>query len=162
MGPGFLPPPRSGPRLPLWGTALVAVAATGAGLLIYHAVSSQPSPHLAGSPAAAASKPATTRPPASPTVAASPTATPTSSQAPGTVLISLAAVTEPCWAQLTTAAGATVYQGILAVGSTMTWTESQAVMLQLGNPGGVTLTVNGQARTGLGVNPVTLNLAPVQ
>ena len=77
-----------------------------------------------------------------------------------TVVISLAAVTEPCWAQITTAAGTTVYQGIVAMGTTMTWTEGQAVTLELGNPSAVTLTVNGQARTGLGVNPVTLNLAP--
>jgi hypothetical protein len=52
--------------------------------------------------------------------------------------------------------------GIVAPGTSMTWTETQAVTLALGDPGAVTLTVNGQARTGLGVNPVTLNLAPAQ
>jgi hypothetical protein len=55
-----------------------------------------------------------------------------------------------------------VFQGILSTGSAMSWTETQPVTLTLGNPGAVTLTVNGQARTGLGVNPVTLTLAPAQ
>jgi hypothetical protein len=69
-------------------------------------------------------------------------------------------MSEPCWAQITTADGTTLYEGIVSTGTTMTWTESQAVTLSIGNPSAVTLTVNGKPQTGLGVNPVTLNLAP--
>jgi len=163
LAPPSLPPLPSGPRLPLWGTALVAVLAATAGVLIYHAVSSHPSSHLTGSPAAAASRPATppkvsTQPPATPAPTATPTPTPTPT--PNTVVIALDAVSEPCWAQITSADGTTLYEGIVSTGTTMTWTEGQAVTLSIGNPSAITLTVDGKAQTGLGVNPVTLNLAP--
>jgi cytoskeleton protein RodZ len=160
--PPSLPPPPGGLRLPLWGTALVALLATTAGVLIYHAVSGHPSSHLTGSPAVAASRPAATPKVSQPTAAPTPTPSPTPSPSPtpNTVVISLDAVSEPCWAQITTADGTTLYEGIVSTGTTMTWTEGQAVTLSVGNPSAVTLTVNGKPQTGLGVNPVTLNLAP--
>jgi Domain of unknown function (DUF4115) len=76
------------------------------------------------------------------------------------VVISLRAVTEDCWADLATPAGATIFAGILGPGTSKTWTERRAVTLQLGNPGAVTLTVDGKHRAGLGSQPVTLRLAP--
>ncbi|HTP17052.1 MAG TPA: DUF4115 domain-containing protein, partial [Streptosporangiaceae bacterium] len=76
------------------------------------------------------------------------------------VVILLTVVSEACWADLTTAGGATIFQGILDPGASMTWTEPQVVSLRLGNPGAVTLTVNGKPRTGLGSDPVTLSRAP--
>jgi len=76
------------------------------------------------------------------------------------VVISLTAVTGACWADLATPAGATIYAGILGPGTSKTWTERRAVTLQLGNPGAVTLTVDGKNRTGLGSQPLTLRLAP--
>ena len=76
------------------------------------------------------------------------------------MVISLAALNEACWADLTTPAGATVFAGILGPGTSKTWTERRAVTLELGNPGAVTLTVDGKTRTGLGPDPVTLRLAP--
>jgi hypothetical protein len=42
----------------------------------------------------------------------------------------------------------------------MTWAESKAVGTALGNPGGVTLTVNGRAQTISTVLPVTLSFNP--
>lgn len=150
------------PRLPLWGTALIAVAAAAAGVLIYHTVSAQPPSPGAGSPAAAASHRAAARPRPSPAARSGP-ASPQAAPVPaGAVVISLAAGGEPCWAQLSTQAGTTVYQGVVAPGTTLNWTETQPVTLALGNPGAVTLTVNGTARTGLGASPVTLTLAPGQ
>jgi hypothetical protein len=77
------------------------------------------------------------------------------------VVIFVTAVSEPCWAD-TTSAGATIFQGTIDLGTSETWTERQAVNLRLGNPGAVTLTVDGQSRTGLGSAPVTLSLAPGQ
>ena len=79
---------------------------------------------------------------------------------PREVVISLTAVSEPCWADLTTRGGATIFEGIVGTGTSKTWTERQAVTLKLGNPGAVTLTVDGKKRTGLGSDPVTLSLNP--
>ena len=45
----------------------------------------------------------------------------------------------------------------------MNWTESQAVSLVLGNPAGVSLTVNGKNPIQAGqTNPVTLSFGPGQ
>ena len=78
------------------------------------------------------------------------------------VVIHLAA-TANCWVQLTTASGVQIYQGIVYAGSSMHWTEHQAVSLMLGNPGGVSLTVNGRDAVPAGQhNPVTLSLGPGQ
>lgn len=147
-------------RGPYWGVALLVVLAAVAGLVTYHFVVSQP----AGSSPAAARKPAATthkaarKHPAAKNTPAPPAARHSS---PG-VVISLTAVSEPCWADLTTPAGATIFEGIVGTGTSKTWTERQAVTLRLGNPGAVTLTVDGKNRTGLGSDPVTLNLGPGQ
>jgi hypothetical protein len=42
-----------------------------------------------------------------------------------------------------------------AAGDQKRWTEPQAVSLRLGNPGAVTLTVNGKPRAGLGSDPAS-------
>jgi cytoskeleton protein RodZ len=155
-GPGARPPPGR-PRRTAWSIALLVLLAAVIGVIIYHVAS-------AGTPAAAPGKPATaSRPAATPKAArtrppAKRTPPPTSSN----VVISLAAVTEPCWAELTTSSGTTIYQGIVAMGTMMTWTEGQPVTLRLGNPGAATLTVDGKVRAGLGSDPVTLSLAPGQ
>jgi hypothetical protein len=135
--------------------ALAALAAL-AGLVTYHLVTSGP----AGG-AAAARKPAV---PAHGAARRHPaaTSTPAPGAGPPDVVISLTAVTEPCWADLTTPGGATIFQGIVDPGTSMTWTERRAVTLRLANPGAVTLTVDGKTRTGLGPDPVTLSLAPGQ
>jgi hypothetical protein len=78
------------------------------------------------------------------------------------VVISLTAVSESCWADLSTPGGATIFQGIVGPGTSKTWTERQAVTPELGNPGAITLTVDGKSRTGLGSRPVTLSLGPGQ
>lgn len=142
-------------RRPHRGVALlVALAALAAlaGLVTYHLVTAGPA--AARKPLVPAHGPASRHPAA------------TSTPAPGAgspdVVISLTAVTEPCWADLTTPGGATIFQGIVDPGASMTWTERRAVTLRLANPGAVTLTVDGKTRTGLGPDPVTLRLAPGQ
>ena len=50
--------------------------------------------------------------------------------------------------------------GVIPAGSSMTWTEKQAVSVRLGNPGGVVLTVNGKRQTPGTVLPVTLSFSP--
>jgi Domain of unknown function (DUF4115) len=78
------------------------------------------------------------------------------------VVISLTAVTEPCWAGLAAPGGAVIFQAIIDPGTSKTWTQRQAVTRQPGNPGAVTLTVDRKSRTGLGSDPVTLSLLPGQ
>jgi len=61
--------------------------------------------------------------------------------------------------------GSQLYMGTLQAGTSMTWTEKQAVEMRLGNPGFVYLTVNGKKEPPSSVNtqggaPVTLSFAP--
>ena len=146
-------------RRPGWPVALLVVLAAVIGPVTYHVVASRP----AGSATAAARKPVITahqaarqRP-----APANTTARPAARHG-AAVVISLTAVSEACWADLTTSSGATIFQGIIDPGPPRTWREPRKVTLQLGNPGAITLTVNGNSRTGLGPEPVTLSLAPGQ
>ena len=50
--------------------------------------------------------------------------------------------------------------GVIEAGTSMTWTEKQAVSLRLGNPGGIVLTVDGQHHGISTALPVTLNFSP--
>jgi Helix-turn-helix domain/Domain of unknown function (DUF4115) len=146
-------------RGPNWSVALLVVLAAVIGLVAYHLVASQP----ARSGTAAARKPVTAHQAARKHPAAKSTPPPAAaSPSPPDVVIFLTAVSEPCWTDLTTSGGATIFQGIVYPGTSRTWTERQAVNLRLGNPGAVTLSVNGKSRTGLGSSPVTLSLAPGQ
>ena len=158
--PGPLAPLRlSERRRPNWSVALLVVLAAVIGLVAYHLVASQP----AGSGTAAARKPVTAPQAARKHPAATNTPAPAAaSPSSPDVVISLTAVSEPCWADLTTSGGAVIFEGIIDPGTSETWTERQAVTLRLGNPGAVTLTVDGNSRTGLGSAPVTLSLAPGQ
>jgi hypothetical protein len=60
--------------------------------------------------------------------------------------------------------GAYLTQFTLPPGTTKTWRFNHAVVMQLGNPGAVVLTVNGQNRGSPGTvgNPVTLSFRPSQ
>jgi cytoskeletal protein RodZ len=85
-----------------------------------------------------------------------PSPTPTSDD----VVIKLTA-TEDCWVQLTSSSdGSQLYMGVIQAGASMKWTEKQAVNVRLGNPGGVTLTVNGQLQNPDSTVPVTLSFSP--
>ncbi len=97
-----------------------------------------------------------------PTVRPTPTAHPSPSPkpTPSDVVIHLAA-NEDCWVLLTdSSSGSQIYMGVVPAGSSMTWTEKQAVNVRLGNPGGVVLTVNGQRQNPNSTTPVTLSFRP--
>src|SRR5262249_54981952 len=83
-----------------------------------------------------------------------PAATPTVSA--NEVVIHLSA-TQICWVQLTTVSGTQIYQGDINPGGSMNWTEKQPVTLVLGNPAGVSLTVNGKNP----IQPAQLTPAPL-
>jgi Helix-turn-helix domain/Domain of unknown function (DUF4115) len=159
-GPGLSAPSQLTQRhRPRWGIVLLVVLAAVAGLVTYLIVASGPGSSLAGDRKQAAIAPKAARKhPAVQNTSAPPGAT----HASPVVVISLTAVSEPCWADLTTPGGATIFQGVVDPGTSKTWTQQQAVTLKLGNPGAVTLTVDGKTRTGLGSNPVTLSLRPRQ
>ena len=68
---------------------------------------------------------------------------------------------EDCWVLLTrSSSGSQIYMGVVPAGSSMTWTEKQAVDVRLGNPGGIVLTVNGKRQNPNSTNPVTLSFRP--
>jgi cytoskeletal protein RodZ len=105
------------------------------------------------------------KPLASPTHQASavanpkPHASPTSS-AGSAVVIKLTAL-QDCWVQITRSSnGSQIYLGTIPAGSSMTWKEKHAVRVQLGNPPGVVLTVNGKRQSTNTTQPVTLSFSP--
>jgi cytoskeletal protein RodZ len=110
-------------------------------------------------PAASSSTSASTKPSTHPSATATASSTP--SATPSDVVISVATGQEPCWVLLTRASdGSELYQETLAAGSTMTWTEKQAVDIRLGNPGSIVLTVDGKRQSLNTVLPVTLSYSP--
>ena len=149
-------------RRPNWSAAMVLALAVLVGVVVYHVVSSSsasPTASSSGSPhhgaTTQARKSAAQHKPR-------PTATPTSPALANEVVIRLSA-TQNCWVELTTASGKQIYQGLIYAGRSMHWTERRAVNLMLGNPGGVSLTVNGKNPVPVGsTQPVTLSLGPGQ
>jgi cytoskeletal protein RodZ len=89
------------------------------------------------------------------------TSSPTASATPSDVVINVAAGQEDCWVLLTKASnGSQLYMGIVSAGTSMTWTEQEAVDIRLGNPGSVVLTVDGKRQSLNTVYPVTLSFSP--
>lgn len=136
---------RRSPSLSLIvAVVLLAIIGFGAYRLVSH--------HHAAKPAAA--------PTHQPTVSAKPAAHPTPAPRPSDVVIHLTA-NEPCWVLLSKRSdGSQIYMGVVPAGSSMTWTEKQAVVMQLGNPPGVVLTVDGKRQSTNVNNPETLSFSP--
>ena len=127
--------------------AVVLLAIIGFG--VYRLVSH----HGGGKPAAVQ----THRPTASAKSSAHPSASPT--PRPSDLVIQLTA-NEDCWVLLTSSTGAQIYMGTIPAGSSMTWTEKEAVKLEMGNPPGVVLTVDGKRQSTNVNNPETLSFSP--
>jgi cytoskeletal protein RodZ len=103
-----------------------------------------------------------------PTSKASTTSKPAASKKPTVpeAVIRLTAA-QDCWVGLNSTTGQTLYQGVVLAGSTKTWNEKDQVSLTIGNPPGITLTVNGKTQqlakgqvARLSINP--LSKTPVQ
>jgi cytoskeletal protein RodZ len=147
-------------RRPNWSIAMVLVLAVVVGFGVYRVVASRGSASPRTVPVQAAgatthsSRPAT--PPASPTPAASPAVA-----AGHHVVIKLTAV-EDCWVEFTKPDGTYLTQAYIVGGSTKTWTFPHTVHMQIGNPGGIRLTVNGKdlGQPGSPGQPLTLTLGP--
>jgi cytoskeletal protein RodZ len=66
-----------------------------------------------------------------------------------------------CWVGLDSPTGKSLYEGTVLAGSTMTWDEKNPVSMTIGNPPGVTLTVNGKHQQMSKVNVVILSINPL-
>ncbi len=136
---------------------MVLVLAVIAGYGIYRVVNSTPA-HPARTQASSGRVSA---PPKHPAPAASTrTATPTPTVNPN-VVISLTAI-QDCWVEFTRPNGRFLSQAYVVGGSSKTWTFARAVHMDIGNPGGIVLTVNGKrlGSPGAAGQPVTLSLGP--
>jgi cytoskeletal protein RodZ len=138
-------------RRPNWSVAMIIVLALVVGYGVYRAVGAVTSP---GHPVAA--------PPSHhPSAAAAPsTPAPTPTHVSNTVVIRLTAI-EDCWVGFTTPSGAYLSQDLVVGGSSKTWRFRHAVTMQIGNPAGILLTVNGKKLGSPGsTGPVTLSFGP--
>jgi cytoskeletal protein RodZ len=148
-------------RRPNWSLAMILVLAVVAGYGIYHVVNSSAT-HSANNTAASGidrsagshhrshqAKPSAS-PSASPSVAV-----------PQNVVISLTAI-QDCWVEFTKPNGRFLTQAYIVGGSSKTWTFDRSVNMDIGNPGGIVLTVNGKklGSPGSAGQPVTLSLGP--
>jgi cytoskeletal protein RodZ len=139
-------------RRPNWSAAMVIALALLVGFVVYHLVSSGKATPTSGVTSQHVGTSTHTKPPVTPV-----------DQVPANEVVIHLAATENCWVQLTTATGTQIYQGIVYAGTSLHWVEHQAVSLMLGNPGGVSLTVNGRNAVPAGRHsPVTLSLGPGQ
>jgi helix-turn-helix protein/uncharacterized protein DUF4115 len=142
-------------RSPNWTVAMVIALALVIGYGVYRAVSSG-APR--GRPVATAesNSPSPSRPPAS-----SPPA-PVPSAVSHDLVIRMTAI-QDCWVEFTRN-GQYLSQDTILGGTTRTWHFRHAVTMQIGNPGGILLTVNGKSlgRPGSYGQPVTLSFGPGQ
>jgi cytoskeletal protein RodZ len=150
-------------RRPNWSAAMVVALALLVGFVVYYLVSSSSKAAPTSSGVTSQHLGTTTRNPTNRHPARpKSTALPVAQAYANEVVIHLTA-TGNCWVQLTSATGTPIYQGVVYAGTSMQWTEHQAVSLMLGNPGAVSLTVNGKNAVPAGsTNPVTLSLGPGQ
>jgi eukaryotic-like serine/threonine-protein kinase len=140
-------------RSPVFGVTmtaiLLAVIGFGAYLFLPHAHGPRPQAGLSRG----ASPLASTKPRRS--------ASPASSPTPATAdLVIKVTAHQDCYVDLTYSTGSEIYEGVVQAGASMTWTESEAVLVELGNPSGVVLTVNGKRQSIDTANPVTLSFSP--
>jgi hypothetical protein len=68
---------------------------------------------------------------------------------------------QDCWVGLNSPTGKSLYQGLVLAGSSMTWREKNPVSMVIGNPPGVTVTVNGKHQKMSTVQVVTLSINPL-
>jgi cytoskeletal protein RodZ len=136
-----------------WTLAMVIVLALLVGYGVYRAVAAVASPG-GHTPVAA---PPTHHPSAK---AAPSTPAPTPTHVSHTVVSRLTAV-EDCWVGFSTPSGTPLSQYLVVGGSSKTWRFHHAVTMQIGNPAGVMLTVNGKNLGSPGsAGPVTLSFGP--
>jgi cytoskeletal protein RodZ len=135
-------------------TAVLALAlAIAVGFALYHFISAPGHASRAASEKAASGRRQATLPLA-------PAAAPRSGRATHAheIVVQLSAI-EDCWVEFTTPRGGFLFQSYVVAGASRRWTFRHAVDMRLGNPGGVTLIVDGTSPLPPGTShPVTLTL----
>ena len=137
------------------GKVLIVVLLGVIGFAAYHLVSTH-SPH------SSATQADTLRPAAKPkTQPTAPPVTPTATQpaGPPEAVIKVTAA-QGCWIGLKNASGNYLYEGVVQAGQTKTWHEKHPVSMVVGNPSGITLSVNGHQQKLNTVQVVTLSIKP--
>jgi len=144
--------PGSGRLGKVLAVALLAVVGFG----VYHFVSEHTG-HSSATTAATVRPPAA-KPKARPTT--QPTTHPTTVAYPkDTAVIKLTASSD-CWVGIDNSLGRSLGQTVVKAGQSATWTEKQAVSIVIGNPPGVTVTVNGKAQQMKSGQVATLHINP--
>jgi len=145
------------PRRRHWGAALGLALVVVVGLGAYHVILS--TRHAPGAPAATGHARVATRHHAGhPRPHSAPKPTPVVAPYAHSVVIQLAA-TEDCWVEFTSPGGGYLFQAYVAGGTAQTWTFGYPVDMRLGNPGGISLTVDGKNPLPPGTaDPITLSL----
>ncbi len=137
-------------RKPNWTAAMEVALIVAVGVLGYAYFSHSPAKHSANSLTAAKTRP-------KPVAKTEPAAPPR----PRRLDIKITA-TQNSWVVLTSArTGLTIFAGMVYAGQSLRWTEKHSVILQVDNPVGVVVTVNGsknKIHPGT-TQPVNLNLA---
>ena len=93
------------------------------------------------------------------TASAAPSPTPASSAQRRSVLVQLAA-TEDCWVGVYAPDGTMESQAYVPAGSTRSWNFTHRVSMEIGNPAGIVLTVNGHRMKIPGSQVTTLSFRP--
>jgi transcriptional regulator with XRE-family HTH domain len=142
-------------RVP-WAAVLALAVLAGAGVVSYHVVSGLHRPPVAR-PAARVS-PAVHR--HARHVRHVSHATRPALAAPYAHLVAIRLTTiENCWVEFTTPGGGYLSQSYIVGGTSTTWSFSYPVAMRLGNPGGISLTVDGKNPLPPGTDsPITLGL----
>lgn len=139
------------------GKVMIVALLAVIGFATYHLVSGGSRNTASPAPATAAD-----RATAKPTVAPSPTPSPVPVHTVAVSRVSDLSITavENCWVEITRTNGTELYDATIQAGNTVRWSERQKVLVQLGNPGGVVLRLNGKQTTLHISQPVVLAVAP--
>ena len=145
-------------RAPNWSVLMVVVLALILGYGVYRLVDhgSTPSRPLAATHGSTHPKRST-----SPRPTPTPSAAAAKSSNHHRLVIRLTASAD-CWVEFSKPGGKQLLQAYVLTGDTKTWRFKHAVTMQIGNPGGILLTVNGRdlGHPGAIGQPVTLNFGP--
>jgi cytoskeletal protein RodZ len=148
-------------RRPNWSLAMVLVLLVIVGYGVYRVVHSNVSP--SAKVQASTGQVVQHHHTQQPTAQASVTPSPPPSTAPTNhnVVIRLTAI-QDCWVEFTKPDGRYLSQAYVVGGSSKTWRFHRAVNMDIGNPGGIMLTVNGKNlhHPGATGQPVTLSFGP--
>ena len=123
-----------------WVLAVAVLALAGFGAYHFYPKSTSSDPAASATVNMHSARP-------TPTTKASTTSKPAAQKKPTVpeAVIRLTAA-QDCWVGLNSTTGKTLYQGLIPAGSTKTWNEKNQVSLMIGNPPGITLTVNGKTQ----------------